>query len=237
MLWSSAPPLADHVGPDSDLATIRRALARHGMRATGLTCYGRDREELTARLRPAHDLGLDLMVFDCEAPYPEFVERWLAPMLDEAERLGARIAVENHPAASRQRPRCARCGGCWRSTARSAPRSSCRAGPRCTLGCGARRGREGHSSPAERGTPHRWCPLACGRSSPGTAQLPRRRSRQGTGRRRGTRRAAGLRWPCVIRSGRGSSTTLMAQGVPRGEVDGPWRSRVVVSGTREVFGR
>ncbi|GAA4852497.1 hypothetical protein GCM10023201_51910 [Actinomycetospora corticicola] len=96
MLWSSAPPLADHVHPGDDVATIRRTLGRHGMRATGLTCYGRDRDELTARLRLAHDLGVDTLVFDCEAPYPEFVEHWLAPMLDEAERLGVRIAVENH---------------------------------------------------------------------------------------------------------------------------------------------
>lgn len=96
MLWSSAPPLAAHVNPGDDVVVIRRALARHGMSATGLTCYGRDRAELTARLRLAHELGVDLLVFDCEAPYPEFVEHWLAPMLDEAERLGVRIAVENH---------------------------------------------------------------------------------------------------------------------------------------------
>ena len=93
MLWSSAPPLADHVHPGDDVTALRRALARHGMRATGLTCYGRDRDELAARLRLAHDLGVDTLVFDCEAPYPEFVEHWLAPMLDEAERLGVRIEI------------------------------------------------------------------------------------------------------------------------------------------------
>ena len=31
MLWSSAPPLADHVHPDDDVAAIRRTLARAGV--------------------------------------------------------------------------------------------------------------------------------------------------------------------------------------------------------------
>ena len=95
-LWSSAPPLAAHVNPGDDLPAIRAALRRHGMTACGLTCYGKDRVEVRDRLRLAHDLQIDTVVFDCEAHYPEFVSQFLPPLLDEAQRLGVRIAVENH---------------------------------------------------------------------------------------------------------------------------------------------
>ncbi|NIB33218.1 hypothetical protein HBB16_18105 [Pseudonocardia sp. MCCB 268] len=42
------------------------------------------------------DLEIDTVVFDREADYLVFVSRFLPPLLDEAQRLGVRIAVENH---------------------------------------------------------------------------------------------------------------------------------------------
>lgn len=95
-LWSSAPPLAAHVNPGDDVSAITAALARHGLRACGLTTYGKNADEIRDRLRLAHDLQIDTVVFDCEAHYPDFVGKFLPPLLDEAERLGVRIAVENH---------------------------------------------------------------------------------------------------------------------------------------------
>jgi sugar phosphate isomerase/epimerase len=95
-LWSSAPPLAAHVNPGDDPVKITAMLARHGIRPCGLTTYGKNVEEISERLRLAHDLGIDTVVFDCEANFPDFVGSFLPPLLDEAARLGVRIAVENH---------------------------------------------------------------------------------------------------------------------------------------------
>ncbi|HEX4357472.1 MAG TPA: sugar phosphate isomerase/epimerase [Pseudonocardia sp.] len=95
-LWSSAPPLAAHVNPGDDVAAVNAALARHGLRGCGLTTYGMNADEVRDRLRLAHDLEIDTVVFDCEAHYLDFVGKFLPPLLDEAQRLGVRIAVENH---------------------------------------------------------------------------------------------------------------------------------------------
>ncbi len=95
-LWSAAPPLAAHVNPGDDVAGIKAALARYGLRACGLTTYGKSRDAILARLRLAHDLEIGTVIFDCEARYADFVATFLPPLLGEAERLGVSIAVENH---------------------------------------------------------------------------------------------------------------------------------------------
>lgn len=95
-LWSSAHPLADHVGPGDDPAAIRRLLDLYGVRPCGLTMYGRTRDEMLERIEFAAALGVDTVVFDCEADYPDFVASFLPPLVEAAARNGVRIAVENH---------------------------------------------------------------------------------------------------------------------------------------------
>jgi sugar phosphate isomerase/epimerase len=95
-LWSSAPPLAAHVNPGDDVAAIRSALARHGISPTALTVYGKSQAEIAERIELAAQLGINTIVFDCEANYPDFVGRFLPPLVELAARNGVRIAVENH---------------------------------------------------------------------------------------------------------------------------------------------
>lgn len=95
-LWSSAPPLAAHVNPGDDVGEIRRLLDRHGITPTALTVYGKSQAEIAERIELAAGLGIDTMVFDCEANYADFVGSVLPPLVEVAERHGVRIAVENH---------------------------------------------------------------------------------------------------------------------------------------------
>lgn len=95
-LWSAASPLAHHVNPGDDVATIRAALDKHGITPCGLTTYGKSQQEIADRIGLAHDLGIDTVIFDCEADYPDFVDSFLPPLLRVAERHGVCIAVENH---------------------------------------------------------------------------------------------------------------------------------------------
>jgi sugar phosphate isomerase/epimerase len=95
-LWSSRAPLAHHVNPGDDPATIRATLDRYGMRPTALTMYGKTRDDMTERIEFASALGIDTVVFDCEAHFPEFVSSFLPPLLEVASKNGVRIAVENH---------------------------------------------------------------------------------------------------------------------------------------------
>ncbi len=95
-LWSSAPPLAAHVNPGDDPGAIRAVLDRYGVRPCGLTTYGRSQDEILERIDLARDLGIDTVVFDCEADYPDFVDTFLPPLVAAAARNGVRIAVENH---------------------------------------------------------------------------------------------------------------------------------------------
>lgn len=95
-LWTSAPPLASHVNPGDDVGEIKETLARHGMTATGLTMYGKDQDEIAQRIEFAGELGIDTVIFDCEANYSDFVSSFLPPLVDLAEKNGVRIAVENH---------------------------------------------------------------------------------------------------------------------------------------------
>ncbi|MDT7709931.1 MAG: hypothetical protein QOG20_5538 [Pseudonocardiales bacterium] len=95
-LWSAARPLADHVQPGDDVSKIRALLDRYGMRPCGLTAYGNDVDGMIARVELARDLGIDTIIFDCEANYSDFVSTFLPPIAAAAARNGVRIAVENH---------------------------------------------------------------------------------------------------------------------------------------------
>jgi sugar phosphate isomerase/epimerase len=95
-LWSSAAPLAHHVNPGDDVAAIKALLRRYSITPTALTMYGKSRQEMLDRIRFAADLGIDMVVFDCEANYTEFVGEHLPALLPTCERYGVRIAVENH---------------------------------------------------------------------------------------------------------------------------------------------
>ena len=95
-LWSSAAPLANHVDPGDDPSAIRAVLDRYGVRPCGLTMYGKTQDEMLERIEFARDLGIDTVIFDCEANYPDFVARFLPALVEAAARNGVLIAVENH---------------------------------------------------------------------------------------------------------------------------------------------
>jgi len=95
-LWTSAAPLAHHVNPGDDPGKIRAVLDKYGMKPCGLTMYGKTQDEMLERIQLAHDLAIDTVIFDCEANYADFVSSFLPPLVEAAERLGGRIAVENH---------------------------------------------------------------------------------------------------------------------------------------------
>ncbi len=95
-LWSSASPLAHHVNPGDDPTEIKAILDRYGMKPCGLTMYGKTQDEMLARIELARDLGIDTVIFDCEANYSEFVSSFLPPLIEAGARAGVRIAVENH---------------------------------------------------------------------------------------------------------------------------------------------
>jgi sugar phosphate isomerase/epimerase len=95
-LWTSASPLARHVNPGDDVGRIRAVLDKYGVKPCGLTMYGKTQDEMLERIQFAHDLGIDTVIFDCEANYADFVSKFLPPLVEAGERLGVRIAVENH---------------------------------------------------------------------------------------------------------------------------------------------
>lgn len=95
-LWSSAAPLGHHVNPGDDPKNILAILDRYGMRPCGLTTYGKTQEEILERVEFAAELGIDTLIFDCEANYPDFVSHFLPPIVEAGRRHGVRIAVENH---------------------------------------------------------------------------------------------------------------------------------------------
>ena len=95
-LWSSRAPLAHHVNPGDDVGEIKRLLTKYGMTPTALTLYGKTQDEMSQRIEFAAKLGIDTVVFDCEAAYPDFVSKFLPPLLDLCQREGVKIAVENH---------------------------------------------------------------------------------------------------------------------------------------------
>jgi sugar phosphate isomerase/epimerase len=95
-LWSARSPLPHHVSPESDPEEVRALLGRYGLRASALSVYGMTAAEVGERIELAGRLGIDTLVFDCEANYPDFVSEILPPLLETAVRNGVRIAVENH---------------------------------------------------------------------------------------------------------------------------------------------
>ncbi|MGH3594792.1 MAG: sugar phosphate isomerase/epimerase family protein [Mycobacterium sp.] len=95
-LWSSAHPLASHVNPGDDLGQILALLDKYGMRACGLTMYGRTQQEMLDRIDFASELSIDTVILDCEANYSGFVTTFLPPLVEAGARTGVRIAVENH---------------------------------------------------------------------------------------------------------------------------------------------
>lgn len=95
-LWSSAPPLAAHVNPGDDTDHILSLLHKYELTPTGMTVYGKNQDEIARRIELAGALGIDTIIFDCEATYADFVSDFLPPLADLADRHGARIAVENH---------------------------------------------------------------------------------------------------------------------------------------------
>ncbi|MDQ1627196.1 MAG: hypothetical protein QOI54_940 [Actinomycetota bacterium] len=95
-LWSSAQPLASHVNPGDDVGKIKSLLETYGMKPCGLTMYGKTQDEMLERIELASELGIDTVVFDCEANYADFVSTFLPPLVEAGERNGVRIAVENH---------------------------------------------------------------------------------------------------------------------------------------------
>jgi sugar phosphate isomerase/epimerase len=95
-LWSSAAPLAHHVGPGDDVVGVLELLHRFDMRTCGLTMYGKSQTEILDRIDLAQELGIDTVIFDCEANYSDFVGSFLPPILDRAAKAGVRVAIENH---------------------------------------------------------------------------------------------------------------------------------------------
>jgi sugar phosphate isomerase/epimerase len=94
-LWSSAAPLAHHVNPGDDPSKILAVLGKYEVKPC-LTVYGKAQDEILERVDFAADLGIDTVIFDCEANYPDFVSRFLPPIVEAGARRGVRIAVENH---------------------------------------------------------------------------------------------------------------------------------------------
>ena len=66
-LWSSRAPLAHHVNPGDDVAQIKALLRKYGITPTALTMYGKTQEEMRQRIEFAAEIGIDTVVFDCEA--------------------------------------------------------------------------------------------------------------------------------------------------------------------------
>jgi sugar phosphate isomerase/epimerase len=95
-LWSSRSPLASHVNPGDDLGAVRRALDTYGLSACGLTMYGHDLQGMLERIELARELGIDRVVFDCEANFSDFVGQFLPPLVEAAASAGVKVAVENH---------------------------------------------------------------------------------------------------------------------------------------------
>jgi sugar phosphate isomerase/epimerase len=95
-LWSSASPLAHHINPGDDVGQIKALLKKYGITPTGLTMYGKTQDEMRQRIEFAAELGIDMVVFDCEAQYSDFVGSFLPGLLPTCEKTGVRIAVENH---------------------------------------------------------------------------------------------------------------------------------------------
>lgn len=95
-LWSSAEPLARHINPGDDVGKIKQLLSKYNLRPSGITTYGKNQQEMLDRIDFASEIGIDTIVFDCEANYGDFVGKFLPPLVDRGRQKGVKIAVENH---------------------------------------------------------------------------------------------------------------------------------------------
>lgn len=95
-LWTSSAPLARHVNPGDDIGVIKALLKKYDLKACGLTMYGKTQDEMLQRIEFAADLDIDTVIFDCEANYPDFISKFLPPLVELGAKKGVRIAVENH---------------------------------------------------------------------------------------------------------------------------------------------
>lgn len=95
-LWSSAAPLAHHVNPGDDTKKIRNLLEKYNLRPSGITTYGKTQQEMLDRIDFASEIGIDTIIFDCEANYNDFVNKFLPPLVERGRKKGVKIAVENH---------------------------------------------------------------------------------------------------------------------------------------------
>lgn len=95
-LWSSAAPLAHHINPGDDTKKIRDLLEKYKIRPSGITTYGKTQQEMLDRIDLASEIGIDTMVFDCEANYDDFLSKFLPPLVERGRKKGVKIAVENH---------------------------------------------------------------------------------------------------------------------------------------------
>jgi sugar phosphate isomerase/epimerase len=95
-LWSSAAPLGHHVNPGDDVGAIKAVLDKYGVKPCGLTTYGKNQQEIIERVEFARELGIDTLIFDCEANFSDFVSSFLPPIVEAGRKNGVRIAVENH---------------------------------------------------------------------------------------------------------------------------------------------
>jgi len=97
-LWASPPPLASHVDVwKDDPADIHERLRRHGLNASGLSMYGRTKDDLVQCIRFAGAMpDKPTVIFDCEANYDAFISGFLPDLLAVAAPLGVDLSVENH---------------------------------------------------------------------------------------------------------------------------------------------
>lgn len=96
-LWASAPPLASHVDvAQDDPWEVARRLQRFGLSISGVTMYGKSRDEIEQGILFASQVGAKSVVFDCEASYNTYINDFLPPLLKTAEARGVDICVENH---------------------------------------------------------------------------------------------------------------------------------------------
>jgi sugar phosphate isomerase/epimerase len=96
-LWASPPPLASHVDVWKDEpAKVSATLDRFGLKPSGLSMYGRTKDDLIQCIKFAGEIGAPPVIFDCEASYGEFVSETLPELLAVAETVGVDLCIENH---------------------------------------------------------------------------------------------------------------------------------------------
>lgn len=95
-LWSAKAPLPHHINPGDDPKAIRSLLDKYGLKPSGLSVYALSQEQIKERIVFAEHLGIDTVIFHCQANFPDFIGSFLPPLVETAERHHVKIAVENH---------------------------------------------------------------------------------------------------------------------------------------------